>query len=89
LKLISHLFSVKFNLILKRHVAEILNAWALLPFEELKVDFKTITSICLSMDASNRKDMKLVHELVRCFLPLQGVKEELLDLTSVIGEMLA
>jgi hypothetical protein len=38
------------------------------------------------MDASNRKDIKIVPIVVRYFLSLQGVKLKLLDLKSVPGE---
>jgi hypothetical protein len=46
-----------------------------------KSNFVTIT-----IDASNRKEVKIVQCVVRYFLPEQGVKVKLLDFQSVPGE---
>lgn len=42
--------------------------------EELHEELSTARFVSVTIDASNRKEIKLVPVIVRYFLPLEGVK---------------
>ncbi|GBM01387.1 hypothetical protein AVEN_236209-1 [Araneus ventricosus] len=54
--------------------------------EELKEDLTKSNYVSVSMDASNRKDIKLEPIVVCYFNPNSGVQVKLLDFKSVAGE---
>lgn len=54
--------------------------------EELKEDLTNSNYLSISLDASNRKDIKLVPIVVLYFNPNSGVQVKLLDFKSVEGE---
>ncbi|GBN79137.1 hypothetical protein AVEN_267869-1 [Araneus ventricosus] len=54
--------------------------------EELKEDLTKSNYVSVSMDASNRKDIKLLPIVVSYFNPNSGVQVKLLDCKSVAGE---
>ena len=85
-KLISKLFEPKFSSARTKTEAIVLNAIVPLAAEELKNDLKEINFVTLTADASNRKDVKVIHVMVRYFWPEEGVKSKLLDFHSVPGE---
>ncbi|GBO26811.1 hypothetical protein AVEN_169302-1 [Araneus ventricosus] len=85
-KLISKFFEPKFSLGKTKCEAIVLNAIAPLAQEELKEDLTKSNYVSVSMDASNRKDIKLEPIVVRYFNPNSGVQVKLLDFISVAGE---
>lgn len=85
-KLIARFFEPKFSLGKTKCEAIVLNVIAPLAHEELVDDLKKTNFISVSMDASNRKDIKLVPIVVRYFSPITGIQVKLLDFKSVPGE---
>lgn len=85
-KLISKFFEPKFSLGKTKCEAIILNVIAPLAQEELKEDLTKSNFVSVTMDASNRKEIKLVPIIVRYFNPDSGVQTKLLDFKSMPGE---
>lgn len=85
-RLISKFFEPKFSLGKTKCEAIILNVIAPLALEELKNDLINANFVALSMDASNRKEVKLVPIVVRYFKQESGVQVKLLEFKSVPGE---
>ncbi|GBM09714.1 hypothetical protein AVEN_186417-1 [Araneus ventricosus] len=85
-KLMSKFFEPKFSLGKTKCKAIVLNVITPLAQEDLKEDLTKSNYVSVSMDASNRKDIKLVPIVVRYFNPNSGVQVELLDFKSVAGE---
>ncbi|GBM16180.1 hypothetical protein AVEN_126446-1 [Araneus ventricosus] len=85
-KLISKFFEPKSSLGKTKCEAIVLNAIAPLAQEELKENLTKSNYVSVSMDASNRKDIKLLPIVVRYFNPNSGVQVKLLDFKSVVGE---
>ncbi|GBN49672.1 hypothetical protein AVEN_230177-1 [Araneus ventricosus] len=85
-KLISKFFEPKFSLGKTKCEAIVLNVIAPLDQEELKEDLTRSNYVSVSMDASNRKDIKLMPIVVRYFNPNSGVQVKLLYFKSVAGE---
>lgn len=56
--------------------------------EELHEELNTSRFVCVTIDASNRRKIKLVPVIVRYFLPREGVKVKLLDLSQFLGKLL-
>ena len=87
-KLVSKLFEPKFSLGKTKCEAIVVKFIAPLCIEELHQELDQIMtlSLCVSIDASNMKEVKLVPIVVRYFLPKSGVKVKLLEFKSVPGE---
>lgn len=85
-KLIGKFFEPKFSLARTKCEAIVLNVIAPLIVNEFREDLRRTNFITLSMDASNRKEMKIIPFVVRYFVPHDGVKVKLLDFLSVPGE---
>jgi hypothetical protein len=49
-------------------------------------DLNKTKSITISLDASNKKDIKLFPIVVRYFLPNWGVQDKIIDIISLPGE---
>lgn len=84
--MISKFFEPKFSLGKTKCEAIILNVIAPLALEELKNDLINANFVALSMDASNKKEVKLVPIVVRYFKQESGVHVKLLEFKSVPGE---
>lgn len=85
-KLISKFFEPKFGLARTKCEAIIINMIAPMAVKELNDDLSTSNFVTLTIDASNRKAIKIVPCIVRYFVPEQGVKVKLLEFQSVPGE---
>jgi hypothetical protein len=85
-QLVSTFFDKKFHLGKTKSETLVLNVLAPLAMEELKDDLNSSSFISVSMDTSNKKEIKLVPIVVRYFLPESGVCVKLLDFKSVPGE---
>lgn len=85
-KLIAKFFEPKFSLGKTKCEAIVLNVIAPLAHVELKEQLLKANFISVSMDASNRKDIKLVPIVVRYFNTNSGIQVKLLDFKSVPGE---
>lgn len=85
-KLISKFFDPKFSLGKTKCEAIILNVLAPLALEELNFDLSHANFVALSMDASNKNEVKLVPLIVRYFKQESGVQIKLLDFKSLPGE---
>ncbi|GBM60523.1 hypothetical protein AVEN_260008-1 [Araneus ventricosus] len=86
-KLISKFFEPRFSLGKTKCEAIVLNAIAPLAQAELKEDLTKLNYVSVSMDASNRKDIKLVPIVVRYCNPNSGVQVKLFDFRSVASEI--
>jgi len=85
-KLISTFFEPKFTLGKTKCEAIVLNILAPLALDELRNDLNKCNFITVSMDASNKKDIKIVPVIIRYFQPEFGIKVKLLEFKSVPGE---
>lgn len=85
-KLISTFFETKFSLGKTKCEAIVQNVIAPVAQEELKEDLNKSNFVSFSMNASNRKEIKLVPIIVRYFNPNEGVKVKLMEFKSVPGE---
>jgi hypothetical protein len=78
----SKFFEPKFTLCKTKCEAIVLNILAPLTLGELHQNLKECNFITVSIDASNRKNIKLI----RYFLPEFGIKVKLLEFKSIQGE---
>ncbi|XP_023231785.1 uncharacterized protein LOC111631712 [Centruroides sculpturatus] len=85
-KLISRLFETKFRLARTKCEAVIVNVIEPLLFQQLCEDLNKANFVTVSIDCSNRKEIKTMPIVVRYFVPDCGVKVKLLDFQSVPGE---
>jgi hypothetical protein len=85
-KLIYNFFEPKFGLARTKCEAIILNVVAPMAIDELHEDLSKSNFVTITIDASNRKEVKIVPCVVRYSVPEQGVKVTLLDFQSVPGE---
>jgi hypothetical protein len=84
--LISTFFEPKFTLGKTKCETIILNILAPLALYKLRNDLNKCNFITVSMDASNKKDIKIVSVIIRYFQPEFGIKVKLLEFKSVPGE---
>jgi hypothetical protein len=85
-KLISKFFEPKFGLTRTKCEAVILKVIVPMAIDELHKDLSKSNFVTITIDASNRKEVKIVPCVVRYLVPEQGVKVKLLDFQSVPGE---
>lgn len=85
-KLISTFFEPKFTLGKTKCEAIVLNVLAPLALDELREELNKSNFVTISMDSSNRKEIKIVPVIVRYFQPDFGIKVKLLEFKSVSGE---
>ncbi|KAL4141345.1 hypothetical protein QTP88_004000 [Uroleucon formosanum] len=78
-QLISTFFEPKFTLGKTKCEAIVLNILAPLALDELYDDLNKCNFITVSMDASNRKDIKIVPVIIRYFQPEFGIKVKFLE----------
>ena len=88
-KLVSKLFEPKFALQRTNYEAVLADCIALMIAAELCQELNKANFISASIDASNRKEIKIVPVVVGCFLPDVGVKVKLLEFKSLGGETAA
>ncbi|XP_078495454.1 uncharacterized protein LOC144750537 [Ciona intestinalis] len=88
-KLVSKLFEPKFSLGKTKCESIVVNVIAPMSTDELRKELDLVNFVTVTIDASNRKEVKLVPIVVRYFLPETGVKVKLLQFKSVPGETAA
>lgn len=66
--------------------AIVTNVFAPFAFEELKKELSAVRYVCVSTDASNHGNVKMMPVMVRYFLPTIGVRVKMLEFTSLKGE---
>jgi len=88
-KLVSKLFQPKFALRRTKCEAVLTNCIAPMIATELRQELNKANFISASIDASNRKEIKIVPVVVRYFVPDVGVKVKLLEFKSLEGETAA
>ena len=84
--LIKKLYEPKFSSARTKSEAIITNVLSPYILDEVQQDLKKTQSITLSLDASNKKDIKLFPVVVRYFLPNCGVQDKIIDFVSLPGE---
>ena len=85
-KLINTTVQPKFSSARTKSQAIICNVLAPNVMTEVIEDFHEAKSVTLSLDASNKKDIKLFPIVVRYFLPNCGIVDKIIDLVSLTGE---
>ena len=85
-KLISKFFEIKFALARTKCEAVIVNCIAPMVAGDLREELGKANFVTATIDASNRKEIKLVRVVVRYFVPDIGVKVKLLEFKSLPGE---
>jgi len=85
-KPVSKFFEPKFSLARTKCEAVIANAIAPMVAADLRQELGKANFVTVTIDASNRKGIKLVPVVVRYFVPDIGVKVKLLGFKSLPGE---
>ena len=85
-KLVSKFFEPKFALARMKCEAVIVNAIAPMVAADLRQELGKANFVTVTIDALNRKEIKLVPVVVRYFVPDIGVKVKLLEFKSLPGE---
>ena len=85
-KLISKFFESKFALARTKCEAVIVNCIGSMVAADLRQELGKANFVTVTIDASNRKEIKLVPVVVRYFVPDIGVKVKLLEFKSLPGE---
>ena len=85
-KLISKFFEPKFALARTKCEAVIVNCIGPMVAADLRQELGKANFVTVTIDASNRKEIKLVPVVVRYFVPDIGVKVKLLEFKSLPGE---
>nr|CAB3264501.1 Numb protein [Phallusia mammillata] len=85
-KLIAKLFDPKFSLAKTKCESVVVNCIVPMLVAELRLELKKANFVTVTIDASNRKEIKLVPVVVRYFVPDLGVKVKLLEFKSLGGK---
>lgn len=85
-KLICKLFDSKFSSAKTKTEAIAINVIAPFTFDRIMAELEVTNFVTVSIDASNRLDMKLVPVVIRYYIPSTGVKNVLIDFNDVSGE---
>ncbi|XP_062538709.1 uncharacterized protein LOC134206983 [Armigeres subalbatus] len=85
-KLINKLYDPKFSSARTKSEAIVTNVLSPFALQEVVEDLRKVNSVTISVDASNKKDIKLFPVVVRYFLPNRGVHDRILDFVSLPGE---
>jgi hypothetical protein len=64
----------------------VVNVLAPLSVNQVREELEDAKFISVMIDSSSHKHTKLVHILVHCFVPQQGVKMKILEFTNLSGE---
>ena len=87
--LVSKLFEPEFALRRTKCEAMLINCIAPMIAAELRQELKKASFISASIDASNRKEIKIVSVVIRYFVPDVDVKVKLLEFKSLGGKTAA